>query len=130
MCRQNVDKRIEKTEIAGEGGRREGGREGGRQGREGGREGERERERESISHHGAMQAGMGGVRVWQAGRQGSRQSCPQPMLYGSNVSTLPQCLRFHQGKEFAISGFQQPRRLAGGQDGKGINKYINDKNKK
>ena len=97
-------------------------------GREGGREGERERE--SISHHGAMQAGMGGVRVWQAGRQGSRQSCPQPMLYGSNVSTLPQCLRFHQGKEFAISGFQQPRRLAGGQDGKGINKYINDKNKK
>ena len=45
MCRQNVDKRIEKTEIAGEGGRREGGREAG----EGGREGERERERESRS---------------------------------------------------------------------------------
>ena len=40
MCRQNVDKRIEKTEIAGEGGGREGERE--REGERGEGEGEGE----------------------------------------------------------------------------------------
>ena len=86
MCRQNVDKRIEKTEIAGEGGRREGGREAG----EGGREGERERVDLPSRGHASRNGWSASLASWEARKPPELPAANAVWFECFNASAMPQ----------------------------------------